>query len=193
MVNLLRETSETTVKLKLNLDGKGVAQLNTSINFFDHLLGAFAKHGLFDLEVVAKSKKFIDEHHLVEDTAIVLGQAFNSALGDRRGIKRFGYAIVPMDDALILAAVDNGGRAYFSAQIEFKRKTLGDMPTELIPHFLETLAFNGKFALHILSLAGENDHHKAEAIFKSLGIALSQSVQEERRIRGEIPSQKGVL
>lgn len=193
VVKLSRETDETIVKVKLNLDGRGMARISTGVNFFDHLLGAFSTHGLFDLEISVKLKKFADEHHAVEDVAIVLGRALDSALGDRKGIARFGYAIIPMDDALILASVDNGGRRYCSTQVDFRRKILGDMPVELIPHFLETMASNGRFTIHVVALAGKNDHHKAEAIFKAFGMALSQSVRREKRVAGKVPSQKGVL
>jgi len=193
VAELKRRTTETAVKIKLNLDGTGAAQLNTGINFFNHLLGALAKHGLFDLKVDAKSITAVDEHHIIEDVGIALGQALDSALGNKAGIRRFGYATVPMDDSLVVVAVDISGRGYTTIQADFKRRTLGDMATELIPHFLESLALNGKFTLHVNLLYGKNDHHKAEAIFKALGIALGSATQLEPRLKGRVPSQKGAL
>jgi len=193
VAELKRQTTETAVKIKLNLDGTGTAQLNTGINFFNHMLGALAKHGLFDLKIEAKPITPVDEHHIVEDVAIALGQALDSALGNKAGIRRFGYATVPMDDSLAVVAVDISGRGYTTIQADFKRRTLGDMATELIPHFLESLALNGKFTLHVNLLYGKNDHHKAEAIFKALGIALGSATQLEPRLKGRVPSQKGAL
>jgi len=192
-IELKRQTTETVVNVKLNIDGNGDAQLNTGVNFFNHLLGALTKHSLFDLKVDAKSITAVDEHHIIEDVGITLGQALDSALGNKAGIRRFGHAMVPMDDSLVAVAVDISGRAYTTIQADFKRRTLGDMATELIPHFLESFALNGKFTLHVNLLYGKNDHHKAEAIFKALGIALGSATQFEPRLKGKVPSQKGAI
>lgn len=192
-VNLKRQTLETVVKVRLVPDGSGKARVDTGIAFFNHMLGAFAKHGLFDLEVEAKPVAAFDEHHIVEDVGIALGQALDSALGDKKGIKRFGFAIVPMDEALALVSIDLSGRGYAAVKATFTRASLGDMGAEMLSHFLETFALNGKFTLHVVLIRGKNDHHKAEAIFKALGIALGAAAQMEPRLRGSILSQKGTL
>lgn len=190
---LVRETNETLVRVKLSIDGAGVAELDTGINFLNHLLGAMSKHGFFDLSINARCKAAFNGHHLIEDIAITLGQAFNSAIGGKGGIRRFGHAIVPMDDALVIVAIDYDGRGRCFTRIKLKDGVVGDLPTEMVPHFLESLASNGRFTLHALSLAGRNEHHKLEALFKALGIALSQAVQIEPRLGGGVSSQKGVL
>lgn len=192
-IKLRRQTLETIVKVRLDPDGSGKTRVDTGMVFFNHMLGAFAKHGLFDLEVEAKPGAAFDEHHVVEDVGIALGQALDSALGDKRGIRRFGFAIVPMDEALALVSVDISGRGYAAVKTTFTRASLGDMGAEMLSHFLETFALNGKFTLHVSLIRGKNDHHKAEAIFKALGVALGLAVQIDPRLRGVIPSQKGVL
>ena len=188
-----RRTRETDVVVRLNLDGMGIGQVSTGIAFFDHMLGALAKHGLFDLKVKAKPIGAFDEHHIVEDVAVALGQAFDSTLCDKKGIRRFGFATVPMNEALASVSVDISGRGYSTIEASFKRVTISDLSSELITHFLEALALNGKFTLHVDLVRGENDHHKAEAIFKALGVALGEAVRIEPRAKGQIPSQKGVL
>ena len=192
-VKLRRQTLETVVKVRLDPDGSGRARVDTGIAFFNHMLGTFAKHGLFDLEVETKPVVAFDEHHIVEDVGIALGQALDSSLGDKKGIKRFGFAIVPMDEVLALVSVDLSGRGYAAVKATFTRTSLGDMGAEMLSHFLETFALNGKFTLHVVLIRGKNDHHKAEAIFKALGIALGTAVQREPRLRGGIISQKGTL
>ena len=187
--NVRRKTKETEVEVKINLDGSGKTKINTSIKFLDHLLSSFAKHGCFDLTVKARGDL---EHHIAEDVMIALGEALDLGLGAKAGIRRMGDAIVPMDDALVLAAVDLGGRVYAETEAKFAKKRLDDLSSDLIEHLLQTLATNGKLNLHIRVLRGRNDHHKAEAIFKALGIALGEAVRKEPR-RAGVPSTKGVI
>jgi imidazoleglycerol-phosphate dehydratase len=189
MGNVSRKTKETEVELRINLDGSGEARVNTGIKFLDHLLSSFAKHGCFDLTVKARGDL---EHHIAEDVMIVLGEALDKALGAKEGIRRMGDAIVPMDDALVLAAVDLGGRAYAEIDVKFSKKKLDDLSSDLIEHLLRTLATSGKLNLHVQVLRGRNDHHIAEAIFKALGVAFSRAVRREPR-RAGIPSTKGVI
>ena len=184
-----RWTKETEVEVRLNLDGSGKADVKTGIEFFNHLLSSFAKHGCFDLRVRARGDL---EHHVVEDVAIALGAALEKALGRKVGIRRMGDAIVPMDDALVLVAVDLSGRAYADIEVKFVKRKLDNLSADLIAHVLETLATNGRFNLHVQVLRGRNDHHKAEAIFKALGVALAEAVCKEPRRRG-VPSTKGVI
>lgn len=185
-----RETRETTINLSLDLDGKGQAEISTGIRLFDHLLEQLARHGKFDLKISAAGD---DTHHLVEDVAIVLGQALDQALGDKRGIVRMGDAIVPMDDALASVALDLSGRSYTVLDIEFEGNDLFGFATDLIRHFLETFACEGRFNLHGGIAYGSNDHHKAEAFFKALGRALEKATRIDPRAAGDIPSTKELL
>lgn len=187
-----RNTKETQIKLSLQLDGTGKSDISTGIGFFDHMLEGFSKHGFFDLSVHAKGDLHVDGHHTVEDVGIVLGQAIRQAVGDKAGMKRFGYFILPMDDALALCAVDLGGRAYFSFDGEFHTERIGDFETQLVTEFFYALASNAQMNLHIRLLAGQNDHHKIEAIFKAFGKALDQAVSMDERISGVL-STKGSL
>lgn len=182
-----RKTKETNIRVSLNIDGRGNYNIRTGIKFFNHFLSSFAKHGSFDLEIAATGD---NEHHVVEDVGIVLGEAFKKALGDKLGIRRFGFSVVPMDDALVLVAVDAGGRAYCSNDVKFRRKKIEDLSAEMIPHFLESFASEFKINLHAKLLDGKNEHHKAEALFKALGVALRDAC--EVRGRG-VPSTKGVI
>lgn len=184
-----RKTKETEVEARINLDGSGTASVDTGIKFFDHMLSSFAKHGCFDLRVKARGDF---EHHVAEDTMIALGEAIDRALGAKAGIRRMGDAIVPMDDALALAAVDLSGRAYPEIEVKFAKRKVGDLSSDLIKHVLQVLAINGKFNLHVQALRGQNDHHKAEAIFKALGVALAEAVSKSARRKG-VPSTKGVI
>ncbi len=184
-----RRTKETDIKVSLNLDGKGNYEIDTSIKFFDHLLSSFAKHGLFDLNIRASGD---NEHHIIEDVAISLGDAFKKALKDKAGIRRFGYAIIPMDDVLMLASVDIGGRSHCVLDIHFKRKSIEGLSVEMIPHFLETLVSECRINLHAKLLDGKNDHHKSEALFKALALALDNATQIDPR-RKDVPSTKGML
>jgi imidazoleglycerol-phosphate dehydratase len=184
-----RKTKETEVEARINLDGSGTASVDTGIKFFDHMLSSFAKHGCFDLRVKARGDF---EHHVAEDTMIALGEAIDRAIGSKAGIRRMGDAIVPMDDALALAAVDLSGRAYPEIEAKFAKRKVGDLSSDLIKHVLQVLAINGKFNLHVQVLRGQNDHHKAEAIFKALGVALAEAVSKSARRKG-VPSTKGVI
>jgi imidazoleglycerol-phosphate dehydratase len=188
-----RETRETKIFLELDLDGTGHYDVSTGIGMMDHMLEQLAKHGLFDITVEASGDIERDPHHLVEDLGLVLGQALNQALGERRGITRFGHAIVPMDESLVLVALDLGGRPYAGIDLCFERDLLGQLPTENIGHFLEALAQEGRLNVHVRELAGGNDHHRAEAAFKGLARALSAAVRIDERIAGQVPSTKDVL
>ena len=192
IAEVVRNTKETKIRIRLDLDGTGKAQIRTGIGFFDHMLNGFARHGLFDLEVEVDGDLEVDCHHTIEDTGIVLGQAIRQAVGDKAGMKRFGYFILPMDDALALCAVDLGGRAYFSIDGEFQTERVGDYETQLVTEFFYALASNAQMNLHIRLLAGQNDHHKIEAIFKAFGKALDQAVSMDERISGVL-STKGSL
>ena len=188
-----RETRETKVSLELNLDGSGRYSVQTGIGMMDHMLEQLAKHGLFDIKVDASGDIERDPHHLVEDMGIVLGRALDEALGERRGITRFGHAVVPMDESLVMVALDLGGRPYAGIDLKFERDLLGQLPTENISHFLEAFAQEGRLNVHVRELAGGNDHHRAEAAFKALARALSVAVRLDERIAGEVPSTKDVL
>lgn len=184
-----RETNETEVSVSLGLDGTGSAAIDTGVGFFDHLLAALAHHGMFDLEVTTRGDLEIDEHHTVEDTALVLGVAFADALGDRAGIVRYGNATVPMDEALATAAVDVGGRPYAVIDIELRTERIGQLGTQMIPHALESLARTAGFTIHITA-RGRNDHHVAEAAIKALARALRSAVADDPHRTG-VPSTKG--
>ena len=185
-----RTTKETDIRVSLNLDGTGEYQIATGIPFFDHMLAQLARHGHFDLEIVAKGDLEIDGHHTVEDVGWVLGQAFLEAGGDRRGIARFAHAYVPLDEALTRAVIDLSGRPYFVYKVDFKAARIGDLQTELIEEFFKAFVQEGRFNLHIESLYGRNQHHVAETIFKATARALHLATRVEH---SEIPSTKGVL
>ena len=186
------QTTETDVTVKLNLDGTGKYQINTGIGFFNHMLELFAKHSLIDLTIVTKGDLNVDEHHTVEDTGIVLGMALAKALGNKRGIERYGF-MVPMDETLAEVALDLGGRSYMVWNVQFARAQIGDMPTELFEHFFKSLADNLKANIHINLLYGQNSHHQAEAIFKAFARALRSAVRVDQRTRLVLPSTKGRL
>ena len=188
-----RKTAETDIALSLNLDGSGQARVATGVGFLDHMLRHVAVHGLFDLDVKAAGDLEIDPHHTVEDVGIVLGQAFDQALGERQGIVRMGSACVPMDEALAFVAVDLSGRPYAVIQAEWHTPSLGLLPTALIPHFLESFAFHAKINLHARVEYGRDDHHQAEALFKALGRALDAATAIDPRRSGAVPSTKGTL
>jgi len=193
IASLSRTTTETDISLTLNLDGSGKADIATGIGFLDHMLTALARHGLFDLTVRAKGDLHIDFHHTTEDVGIVLGQAFAKALGDKRGIRRFGHGVVPMDEALVDAAVDISGRPYLAWNVGFQRPKIGEMDTELFEEFFRALAFNALVTLHVTMRAGVNAHHVAEASFKATARALRAACEMDPRAAGEIPSTKGAL
>jgi imidazoleglycerol-phosphate dehydratase len=189
---ITRKTNETDITLMLDLDGVGKHDIVTGVPFLDHLLTHVSLHGVIDLSVNAKGDLHIDEHHTVEDVAIVLGQAIAEALGKRAGIRRMGHAYVPMDEALAFVAIDLSGRPYTVIDATFDTPTIGALGTSLIPHFLESLATHAKMNLHARVLYGRDDHHKAEALFKALGRALREAVELDPR-RSGVPSTKGVL
>jgi len=178
--HLHRKTRETSVEVRLNLDGTGRAEINTGVGFFDHLLTSLAHHALFDLEVTTVGDLVIDDHHTVEDTALVLGRALAEALGDRAGINRFGDAAVPMDEALGRAAVDVGGRPYAVIDLPLRNPSIGNLTTQNLPHALEAMSRTAGITLH-LSSKGVNDHHQAEAAVKALARALRQAVARDSR------------
>lgn len=188
-----RSTRETTIAVDLNLDGTGRYEVSTGIGMLDHMLEQLAKHGRFDLTIDATGDIERDPHHLVEDLGLVLGQALNQALGERRGIVRFAHAVVPMDEALVIVALDLGGRPYANVDLQFAREMIGQLPAENVTHFLESFAQEGRLNLHARQLSGENDHHRIEACFKALARALSAAVAIDERIAGEVPSTKDVL
>lgn len=188
-----RATKETSIELELDLDGTGLNEISTGVGFFDHMLNQLAKHGLFDLKVITKGDLWIDTHHTVEDTAIALGQAFNEALGDRRGVRRFADVAVPLDEALARVAVDLSGRPY----LEFSQPgglapTIGDYDTTLTEHIWESLTTHAKICLHVDVVRGRNAHHVAEAQFKAVARALRDAVRLDPRETG-VPSTKGIL
>ncbi len=191
--SLSRKTNETDIIVTINLDGTGQTDIDTGVGFFDHMLDAFGRHGLFDLMVVAKGDVHIDAHHTIEDVGIVLGQAVAHALGEKRGIQRFGQSAVPMDEALVEAVIDLSGRAFVAWSVAFERPFLGEMDTQLVEEFFRAFAGNGFFNLHVRQLAGHNAHHVAEAAFKSVARALRAAVTVDPRIAGQIPSTKGTL
>ena len=188
-----RQTRETDITLSLNLDGTGQHDVATGVGFLDHLLTHVAVHGLFDLTVKAAGDLHIDAHHTIEDTALVLGQAFAEALGDKQGIVRMGSAYVPMDEALAFVAVDLSGRPYAVVEAAWHGPAIGQFPTSLVAHFVESFAVTAKANVHARILYGRDDHHQAEALFKALGRALDAATQVDPRRAGSVPSTKGTL
>ncbi|MBA4405718.1 imidazoleglycerol-phosphate dehydratase HisB [bacterium] len=186
-----RKTNETDIKIKLDLDLTGKSRIKTGIGFFDHMLEQLAKHSNIYLEIKVKGDLYIDEHHSVEDVGIALGEALSIALGDRRGIERFGF-MLPMDDALAQCAIDLGGRSYLSFDCKFKRDKVGEFPTELFKEFFRGLSIGLRANIHIKA-QGENDHHKAEAIFKAFARALNNAFKFDSRNMGSLPSTKGLI
>ena len=187
-----RKTRETLVRVKLNLDGEGTSETNTGIGFLDHMLDQLAFHGLMDLAVSCEGDLHIDCHHNTEDIGIALGQALKEALGEKKGIRRYGHAYIPMDEALLRAVLDCSGRPDFVFNGEFGRYNLGDLDTQMIPHFFKSLAFNCGLTLHLSILYGSNDHHKCEGLFKAFARALSEAVTLDPRRMG-VSSTKGTL
>lgn len=187
-----RVTKETQIELTLNLDGTGKTDIHTGIGFFDHMLEGMARHGLFDLALYVKGDTHVDCHHTIEDTGIVLGQAFLKALGDKKGIKRYGYFILPMDETLALCAVDLSGRPYLNYQTEFTVDALGDMDTEMVREFFYAISYGAMMNLHLKILDAGNNHHMCEALFKAFGKVMDMAVQEEPRME-DVWSTKGSL
>jgi imidazoleglycerol-phosphate dehydratase len=190
---ITRRTAETDISARLGLDGTGTARIATGIGFLDHMLHALARHALLDLELTARGDLHIDFHHTMEDCGIVLGQAICAALGEKRGIRRYGHALLVMDEALAECALDISGRPFLAWNVPFTRDKVGEMDTELFEEFFRALAFNAGITLHMTLKAGTNQHHIAEACFKALARALRMGVEPDLRQPGEIPSTKGVL
>ncbi|MBO4539752.1 MAG: imidazoleglycerol-phosphate dehydratase HisB [Clostridia bacterium] len=188
-----RKTAETDISLSLNVDGKGRSEINTGCGFLDHMLTLFAKHGRFDLSVACKGDVNVDYHHTVEDIGIVLGSAFKKALGDKAGIVRYGDTVLPMDEALVLSAVDFSGRSYLGYDLSDLTEKVGDFDTELVEEFWWGFVRNVECSLHIRALAGKNTHHIIEGAFKSVARTLRTAVKIDEELEGEIPSTKGVL
>lgn len=189
---LERKTGETAIALKLGLDGEGNAVLNTGVAFFEHMLTLFSRHGFFDLVIEAEGDLPVDAHHLVEDVGLVLGEAFDQALQEKAGIRRYGSVLLPMDEALVLVAVDLSGRPYLSYDLKLGAARLGNFETELVEEFLRAFVNRAKCTLHVKQLAGSNTHHVIEAAFKGLGRALDEATSLDPRVKG-VPSTKGLL
>ena len=190
---IIRKTAETEIVLKLDLDGSGESAIDSGVGFLDHMLTLFAKHGRFDLTLTFKGDTWVDDHHSVEDIGIALGQAFAKALGDKRGIRRYGSCILPMDEALILTAVDLSGRAYLGYDLRVPTQRVGTFDTELTEEFFFAFVRNNPCSLHLRKLAGTNSHHIIEGAFKSAARSLRAAVAIDEQFRDEIPSTKGVL
>lgn len=188
-----RMTAETDISLSLEIDGRGASDIDTGVGFLDHMLTLLARHARFDISVTAKGDNYVDDHHTVEDVGIALGQAFAEALGDKRGIRRYGDCILPMDEALIMTAVDISGRDLLSYGLEIPTEKVGTFDTELTEEFWLGFVRNAGITLHIRQLAGTNSHHIIEGTFKSAARSLRQAVSIEREYAGEIPSTKGLL
>lgn len=191
-VTVNRETKETKINLSFDIDGTGNAKIDTGIGFFDHMLEGFVKHGLFDATLNVEGDLHVDSHHTVEDTGIVLGEAIQKAIGDKKGIKRYGHMILPMDDALVLCAIDLCGRPYFSYEAEFSNDRIGYLDTELIREFFYAVSYSAAMNLHIKVISGINSHHIAEAMFKSFAKALDMATSYDERIT-DVLSTKGTL
>ncbi|MGE0847391.1 MAG: imidazoleglycerol-phosphate dehydratase HisB [Flavobacteriaceae bacterium] len=188
-----RETSETRIAVGVELDGKGSSAISTGVGFFDHMLDQLARHGLFDIEVRAEGDLHIDDHHTVEDVGIALGQAFDKALGDRRGIRRYAAIDLPMDEALTRVAVDVSGRPFLVWRTEFPRAKIGTFDTDLVREFFQAFAQNARVTVHVETLYGDNSHHIAETCFKALARALREAVSIDPRTADMVPSTKGTL
>jgi imidazoleglycerol-phosphate dehydratase len=190
---ITRATDETRVEVRWEVDGRGESEIDTGVAFFDHLLSSLARHGRFDLRVQAKGDLHIDDHHTVEDIGITMGQALNQALGERVGLSRFGDARVPMDDALAEAAIDLGGRGFAVLDLRLNGPTLGGLGAQMLPHFFRSLAAEARLALHASIICGENDHHRAEALFKAFARALDDATRIDERTADQLPTTKGSL
>jgi imidazoleglycerol-phosphate dehydratase len=193
MATIYRKTNETDVRLKVNLDGRGKSRIATGIRFFDHMLDLVARHGAFDLEIAAKGDLDVDQHHTVEDVGIALGEAVLKALGSKRGILRAGYFLMPMDETLAAAAVDLGGRPYCVVNAKISAKRVGDFQTELTEDFFQGFAQAARANIHLRALYGRSSHHQVEAMFKAFARALRFAVSLDKRLRGVLPSTKGLL
>lgn len=193
IANVTRRTGETDITISLNLDGKGKSDIKTGIGFFDHMLDALARHGGLDLSVSVEGDLHIDDHHTIEDVGITLGEALYKAIGDKKGIERFGQALVPLDEALCEAVIDISGRPFLSWNISFSREMIGNMATEMIEEFFRALIMSAHITVHLTEKAGKNAHHIAESTFKAFARALRMAVAYDPRFADIIPSTKGVL
>ena len=187
-----RSTKETKIELELDLDGSGTYEVHSGVGFFDHMLEGFARHGFFDLKLQVEGDLHVDDHHTIEDTGIVLGKAIKEAIGDKKGIRRYGSRILPMDEALVISAVDLCGRPYFNFNYEFKNDRMGDMDTEMVREFFYAISYAGEMNLHLKVLDGMNSHHITEALFKAFAKALDEAVSYDDRIT-DVLSTKGTL
>lgn len=187
-----RKTNETDIAMSLNIDGSGKADINTGIGFFDHMLNSFARHGFFDLSLKVKGDLYVDSHHTIEDTGIVLGEAIKKTLGDKKGIKRYGYFILPMDETLVLASLDLSGRPYLVFDAEFSTDRVGDYDTEMVKEFFYAVSYAAGMNLHIKVLSGNNNHHIIESIYKAFAKALDEATSFDARIT-DVLSTKGSL
>lgn len=192
IADVSRQTGETDIKIYINLDGTGEADINTGIGFFDHMLNSFARHGLFDLKIYVKGDLEVDSHHTIEDTGIVLGQAIKEALGGKKGIKRFGECILPMDETLVLCALDLSGRPYLKYDLELTVPKVGDFDTEMVHEFFYAISYSAGMNLHLKMLDGANNHHIIEAAFKAFAKALDRALEYDERI-ADVLSTKGSL
>lgn len=190
---IVRKTGETDITLSLDIDGKGESEVSSGVGFLDHMLTLFSRHGRFDLTLKCKGDTYVDDHHSTEDIAIALGSAFRKALGDKRGIRRYGDIILPMDEALILASVDISGRSYLRFTSDFQTEKIGTFDVELLEDFFTSFSENAGITLHIRQLDGRNSHHIAEAMFKAVARAMRKAVEIDEKAKDEIPSTKGVL
>lgn len=193
IANVTRVTKETNIELELNLDGSGIAEVDTGIGFFDHILISFAKHGLFDLKLAVKGDLFVDSHHTIEDTGIVLGQAIAKAVGDKVGIKRYGSFMLPMDETLVLSAIDLSGRPYLVYDLNLTVPQVGYMDTEMVKEFFYAVSYAAGMNLHIKQIHGSNNHHIIEAAFKAFAKALDMATMKDIRLEGQLLSTKGSL
>ena len=189
---IARKTNETDITLELNIDGKGQSKIDTGIGFFDHMLTSFAKHGFFDLNVTVKGDLYVDCHHTIEDVGIVLGKAIKEALGEKKAIKRFGNFFLPMDETLVMCAIDLSGRPYFVYDATFNTDRVGYFDTEMVKEFFYAVSYSAEMNLHIKEMYGENAHHIIEAMFKAFSRALDEAVTIDNRVEG-LPSTKGAL
>lgn len=189
---IIRNTKETRIRVRLNLDGSGQYKVSTGVGFFDHMLEGFARHGLFDLEVEVKGDLYVDCHHTIEDTGIVLGQVIREAVGDKKGIKRYGSRVLPMDEVLVLCALDLGGRPYYRSDAEFPTERIGEMDTEMVREFFYAVSYSAAMNLHFKMLSSGNSHHMAEGMFKAFAKALDEAVSFDGRIT-DVLSTKGTI
>lgn len=193
ITTIARKSKETQIKIKLNIDGSGKSKISSKIGFLNHLLETLAKHGLFNIEANIKGDIHVDQHHIVEDTGIALGAAFKKALGDKKGIKRAGFFIYPMDESLVMTAVDISGRPYLKMDADFKNKKVGEFSTDSLEDFFQGFVSSLAATLHIRVYYGRSDHHKIEAVFKAFAKSLKEACAEDKRLGNKIPSTKGIL